>query len=86
MTPPEIFVEELARVYDSGPIAKVDLASVVPDAPERSHAIVCRLVGTASDLRRIAAELLEALGPETEETPRAEPEGERDEVVIATIS
>jgi hypothetical protein len=83
---PEIFVEELAGVYDSGPIAKVDLASLLPDAPERSHAIVCRLVGTTSDLRRIAAALLAALGPESEDAPRADLEPERDEVVIATIS
>jgi hypothetical protein len=86
MTPTEIFVEELAAVYDSGPIAKVDLASVVPQATERSCTVVCRLVGTTSDMRRIAAALLQALGPETEAPPQAEAEPQRDEVVIATVS
>lgn len=88
MINPEIFVEELAGVYESGPIVKVHLASVVPDATDTKRAVVCRLVGSVTDIRQIATQILDALKIEEEGGAPAKPEPDPapDEVVIATVS
>jgi hypothetical protein len=88
MTSPELFVEELAGVYESGPIVKVHLASVVPGPTQAERAIVCRLVGTVADMRQIAARILDALAVEGESAPPAKParEAAPDEVVIGVVS
>jgi hypothetical protein len=89
MTTPEIFVEELAGVYESGPVVKVNLASVMPDAAEPNRVVVCRLVGTVADVRRIAAQILDSLkGDEAAPAPQPETEPREtiDDVVVATVT
>ena len=87
MTTPEIFVEELAGVYESGPVVKVNLATVVADAAPPDRVVVCRLVGTVSDMRRIAAQILDSLkSEEAAPPPQAEPRETLDEVVVATVT
>jgi hypothetical protein len=87
MSTPEIFVEELVGAYESGPIAKVNLASIMPDAAEPGRVVVCRLVGTVADMRRIATQILETIGND-DATPAAptKPRDEVDEVVVATVT
>jgi hypothetical protein len=88
MTEREIFVEELAGVYESGPIVKVHLASVVLGGSQPERAVVCRLVGTTSDMRQIAARILDAVKADNDLPAADAPEREAalDEVVIGTVS
>jgi hypothetical protein len=88
MTSPEIFVEELAGVFESGPVAKVHLASLAPDGTNTERVIVCRLVGSVADLRQIASQMLDALKADGDDAPAKPPRPEppSDEIVIGTVS
>jgi hypothetical protein len=88
MTSPEIFVEELAGVFESGLVAKIHLASVIPGADQPERAVVCRLVGSISDLRQIAVLILDALKTDEDSVMVSDPEPDvaSDEVVIGIVS
>jgi hypothetical protein len=85
----ELFVEDIGGLWQCGPVIKLDLVTIRPDAPPPNTVLVCRLVAPREDLKRIATSILEALVGEQDFKDGNHREGHPttvpacDEIVIA---